>query len=564
MNKQIVKLERKMIASTENLSKRSVLFIVLPYLEKKKDATKGKTRSFLAFPYGVLSMATYINKNSITQPDIRIVDMNIYTADEYESVLMDVFVTMKPDIIGISLMFDQSYKYISAVASQAKILLPLAKILVGGAAATTAYEEIINDQNDIDAICYSEGEAAILDLVNAVNLDIELLNEPWVTRTSLASGQKPKTKYVDSLNDVINVDYELINREVYSMREAFSPFASYRDEEDVRQFFLVTSRGCPFKCVFCAEPSLHGSNMRYADVDAIIDHVEFLVEKYGMNVLTIYDDQLLMDTKRAKELFRRLARFNLRLETPNGVTVVFIDEEMACLMKQAGLDTLPLAIESGSKHVLHKVIKKPIRLDRIKPVVEALQSNNIFVQAYFVIGLPGEREEDRVETVRCIKEWGLDWSGFSMASPVRGSELYTLCKEKGYIPEGMKLGDIEGNKYIIYAPELGLEPDIISHQAYSMNLDVNFVNNRSLLKGDYKTAVSCFQEVIERYGNHAFAHYYLAKAYIGLGAETKLITDNLRCYSELVNNDSDWRLYATEFGLPLDVDFDYVKVINYG
>ena len=178
--------------------------------------------------------------------------------------------------------------------------MPWQKVLIGGASATTAFDEILQDQPDLDAICYSEGEAAMLRLIDAEDMDTVLSGDPWVTRASLAKTQKPNTVYVEHLNDVINVNYDLIDRKVYSMREAFSPFATYRNESDVRQFFLVTSRGCPFKCVFCAEPSLHGANMRYADVDAIIEHVRFLVGKYGMNVLTIYDDQLLMDTKRAR------------------------------------------------------------------------------------------------------------------------------------------------------------------------------------------------------------------------------------------------------------------------
>lgn len=531
--------------------RRSVLFIILPYLERKKDATKGKTRSFLAFPYGVLSIATYLRNKAAIVPELKIIDLNSYTSDQYAEVLSQSIDSMQPDIVGISMMFDQSYKHVAAIARQAKQVCPSVKVIIGGAAATTAYDEIIADQPDVDALCYSEGEASMLTLVNSVNLDDAFLIDPWVTRASLTQGKKPTTVYVNQLNDVIDVDYELIDRAAYSMKEAFSPFASYRNESDVRQFFLVTSRGCPFKCVFCAEPSLHGGNMRYADIDNIISHVRFLVNKYGMNVLTIYDDQLLMDMPRAKELFRRLAEFKLRLETPNGVTVVFIDDEMAYLMKKAGLDTLPLAIESGSDYVLHKVIKKPIRLERVGPVVESLQKNGIFVQAYFVIGLPGEREEDRVETVRCIKKWGLDWSGFSMASPVRGSELFMIAKEKGYIPPNIKLGDIEGNKYVLNAPEIGLDPEKISRCAYVMNLDVNFVSNRSMKIGQYQVAASCFSEVVERYANHAFGHYFLAQAYKALHADLALIDENMKKYQDLVRIDPEWRSYAIEFGMPV-------------
>ena len=95
------------------------------------------------------------------------------------------------------------------------------------------------------------------------------------------------------------MNYELVDVNTYSMKEAFSPFTTYKD--GAKQFFMVTSRGCPFKCVFCAEPSFHGANMRYVDVDKAVDHVTRLVKEYGLNVLTIYDDQILMNKERWTE-----------------------------------------------------------------------------------------------------------------------------------------------------------------------------------------------------------------------------------------------------------------------
>ena len=138
--------------------------------------------------------------------------------------------------------------------------------------------------------------------------------------------------------------------------------------------------------------------MRYASVDLIIEHVAPLVKDYGLNVLTIYDDQLLLNRDRAKDLFRKLAQFNIRIEMPNGVTLSYIDEEMAVLMRKAGVDTIFLAIESGSKRVLKEIILKPIAFSRIKPTVDLLRDNGIFACAFFVIGLPGETDAEREET----------------------------------------------------------------------------------------------------------------------------------------------------------------------
>jgi len=538
-----------MSQSLVNPKQRSILFLVLPYMLQKAAANRVKSRSYLAFPYGVLSIATYLERQAKVNVNVEILDLNLYDLDDVSIVLEKTLEACKPEFVGISMMFDQSYRYVGAIASQIKSWNHKAIILLGGASATTAWDEILSEQSDVDALCYSEGEAAVSELLASSDPFMALQKDPWVTRESLKMMRRPRTTYVDHLNDVVDIDYDLVDTSVYSMKEAFSPFASYRKENDVRQFFMVTSRGCPFKCVFCAEPSLHGASMRYADIDAIIGHVERMVDNYGMNVLTFYDDQLLLDTKRAKELFRRLTPFKLRLEAPNGVTLVYIDDEMAFLMKQAGFDTIPLAIESGSDHVLNKVIRKPLKVNKIKPVVRALQRNGIFVQAFFVIGLPGEMDEHREETRQLIKDADLDWSGFSLATPVRGSALYKICKEKGYIKEDLGIGEIESNKYIIHAPDLGLEAEKITQQAYQMNLDVNFVNNRHMRLGDYETAIRCFEEVIDRYDNHAFAHYYLAEAYAALSLRPDAVIKNRRRFTELIDQDNDWRDYAASFGL---------------
>ena len=130
---------------------------------------------------------------------------------------------------------------------------------------------------------------------------------------------------------------------------------------------------------------------------------------------------------------------------------------------------------------------------KINPVVESLHKHNIFVQGYFVIGLPGEREIDRQETVKVIKDAGIDWSGFSLASPVRGSELFVKAKENGWVKEDdLKLGNIQGNRYILNSNNIECTKEELIDKSYYMNLDVNFVNNRAMANKDYNTAIRCF------------------------------------------------------------------------
>ena len=529
---------------------RSILFVILPYLIRNKETKNNNTRSVLAFPYGVLSIASYIKRNAASNPSINILDLNPYTQKEMPKTIAQAIEKNKPDIAALSMMFDSSYKHLNWIAKQIKDYNDKITVVLGGSAATVSWNIILHEQEDVDAICYSEGEYPLCRLIEADNISEMLANDSvWVTKKSLAEKRIPQPRYVDNLNDVINIDYGLINLKPYKMIEAFSPFSSVKKSKEVRQFYLVTSRGCPFKCVFCSGPSLHGKRIRYADVDVLIKHVKYLVENYKMNVLTIYDDQLLLNRTRAKEFFRRLAEFKIRVETPNGLSVAFIDKEMAMLMKGAGIDTVPLAIESGSSRMLNEVIHKPLRLEQVKPVVEYLHNNNIFVEGYFVVGIPSERQEDREETVRFIKEVGLDWCNFNLATPLRGSELYRICIKNGYIDKNYAIGDLGMHDYVIKAP--GLDPADIKKKRYLMNLDVNFVNNRRMKIRDYKVAALSFEDVIARYENHAFAHYYLAKVLYILNKDIKQMKQIMDKVDEIISKDNTWKEYFEYF----NVDF---------
>ena len=527
---------------------RRVLLVVLPYRlgdATTVDTSKKAIRSFLAFPYGVLTLASYIQRFASNLGAVEVLDLNLSSPEPCDVVLRRKIFEMAPDVVGFSMSYDVSYSWLKSLAAVVKAYDDEICVVAGGPAITTAYAEILEECDDIDAACYSEGEVGLKNLIEANDIEAAIANDPWVTRKKLQ--QKIATSPVyDDLDKIIDVDYALVDINAYSMKEAFSPFTKFT--ESSKQFFIVTSRGCPFKCVFCAEPSFHGANMRYASVDKVIEHVTRMKEQYGLSVLTIYDDQILINRARAKELFSKLAALDIRVEMPNGVTLSYIDEELAVLMKKAGVDTIFLAIEHGSKRVLKDIIRKPIAFNRIKPTIQLLQDVGIFVCAFFVIGLPGETRGERQETRDAIYDWGLDWAFFNYATPLRGSELFRLCKQNKWIDEKyLPIGAIDMTEYVITAP--GMDRDEIKQTVFDMNLDLNFVYNSNLRKGNLKTAFQTFREVVQRHPGQPFAQYFLGQCLERMGAGKAKINRHYQSYRDIVRSSQTWRNAAQKFGL---------------
>ena len=512
--------------------RRRVLLICLTHLK-----AAGNAGNFQDYPYGLLSIATY----SKDIADFEILDLVGFDHQD-KDFMTDVASKLAAntyDVVGISVMFDNAYRYVAPVARLVKERSPDSLLLLGGAAVYPAAQKILKIQPDIDAIAYSEAEVIIRNLLLAENMRGALEEDrAWVTRGSIARGTSPDKNLLTDLDKVVDLDYSLVDQSRYKPVSSYYPTLDIHEDNPV-QFPLITSRGCPFKCTFCWHSGENDTSMRYASVDRIIAHLRHLADTYGLTTVAIYDDQILLNRSRAKEFFRKAAPLNLRIELPNGVTVSYVDDELAELMYKAGVRAVRLAIESGDPHVLRNIINKPMRLDRVKPVADTLRKFGIWIFGFFVVGMPGETDEHRRNTVQFIKDVGIDWCSVSIASPTKGSLLYQECITNGYIDEkdDFLVSGYLDNENVINTP--GYSAEYISRAAYDLNLEVNFVNNFRMSIGDYENAARYFNYLVKTYPDHAFAHFYLGQCLRELGQAPEAAAHFSRA-SELCRQDGKW------------------------
>ncbi len=533
---------------------RKLLFVIPPYFNAADYLDKARAAVLPAFtiPYGILSMEAYLTKHCENLGELRLVDLNVTlkrlveerSVENYEQIfsaeLHAILEEFQPDIVGVSALFNSSFGYIQSLVKTAKDFNPEIITIAGGGLPSAAFKLMLEKCPDLDAICKGEGELPLKELIDSEDPAAVIANhKSWINRAGAEKGKMPAHTFIANLDDIPQMNYAMVNLDNYNNRGIDKRYT----DQPKREMAIHTSRGCPFLCVFCSNPSLHGRDVRFMSIDRIIEDVTRMRDEFGMTVLMVEDDHFFHDKERAKTLLAALADLGIRCEFPNGVAVYAIDEEVAELFSRAGVSAVALAVESGSDHVLNNIIKKPLKKKLIRPAVEALRKFNVRSHVFIVTGLPGEQDEHRQETLEMLIDHGFDWVHVYLAIPIFGSRLYDICIENGYI-ENTSNDDFVATKSVIRAP--GVDPVKLEAYAYETQLRVNFIENYNMKIGRYDVAVHYMKNVVAKYPDHAFGHLYMSKCYEGMG-DLQLAMSHAASALDIFERDAFWKNLAERY-----------------
>lgn len=336
---------------------------------------------------------------------------------------------ISPDFVGITCAFSSHISEVLNVCRIVKSIDTDILTCIGGLHPTYCFKELLEKNNELDFIIKKEGEYRLLALLDAINNNKDYSKQDGIAfkkHNKLVSN--PAISFIENLDVLPLPVRDLIDMEKYIEIGLFSnPFPKGN-----RVAQILTSRGCPFNCNFCATKPYWGK-FRARSVDSVIGEMKHLKECYNIDEIQFRDDNLLVDRNRAFELFEKMEQFNFHWCV--GLLVSHLDDKMLKKMSECGCYQLTISIESASDRVLNEIIHKPIDLSKIRGIVEKAHKYNIRIHSANIIGLPGETRDEMELTFAFNRTIGVDSVAYFVATPYLGSDLYEQCKQRGWLKE---------------------------------------------------------------------------------------------------------------------------------
>ncbi len=356
-----------------------------------------------------------------------------------------------PEIIGISCSFSTLFDTVCEIGREIKEYNSNIKICVGGAHSTAVPCEMV-ERNEFDFVIIGEGEVRFKKLALALSENGDLSKiDGLCYKINGKSILNPATDYIQNIDEIPFPARHLLDMEKYF--EIHRPQGISTKNE--RGTTIITSRGCPANCIFCSIHGIWGKKFRSHSPEYVIREIEYLIEHYHIKELIFEDDNLTYDIDRAGKIFDLMIEKGLKLhwKTPNGIALWRLTENLIVKMRESGCYQTSFAIESGNEDVLHKIIKKPLNLKKVKSLVDAAKANGILAEGFFVVGFPGETFEQMKDSFRYAFKVGLDKAVFVIATPYPGTRLYDICLENGYLKSGYDYKNLITRKANIKTPD---------------------------------------------------------------------------------------------------------------
>jgi anaerobic magnesium-protoporphyrin IX monomethyl ester cyclase len=408
----------------------------------------GAVRPLISLPVGLLSMAALLERDSfqvsvydaqlnVSNP-VAQVGSTIVMGDTWDTVDANLR-SSAANIIGISCGFSSQLSNTLKTAALARKSHPDAIIIVGGPHASVMPNDLLQEGSPINLVCIGEGENTLRDLASVVASGGDITTiAGTVTRCNGAVKINQPRPPIADLDELPFPAYHLVTMEHYFQlfETGFADRPLLFQKDSHRAVSVVTSRGCPFNCIFCSIHLHMGRRWRGNSAEYVTRHIELLVHNYGIKHIHFEDDNISFNIDRFEGIVSGLSDFKITWDTPNGVRVDTLTEQVVKNCKKSGCTYLVFGVESGNQHVLDSIIDKRLDLSAVHNAATWCKNAGLDAMAFYVIGFPGEMPADMQETVEFALNLYRDYDvkpNLFLATPLPGTRLEKILLDKKLI-----------------------------------------------------------------------------------------------------------------------------------
>jgi radical SAM superfamily enzyme YgiQ (UPF0313 family) len=361
---------------------------------------------------GPAFIAAYLRQHG-HRADLLTVPMNMTVAD-----LTDQVGRHAPDLIGVSIASRQWLRAVELIPPlREKVDIP---VIAGGLHASFA-SDVVLETPGFDYACIGEGEQATLELLEAIERNS--LPRNGIHNIRVRGGAPPPMR----------APFEPIDALPFVARDMLGEKYGVRN--------MVTQRGCPYTCTYCAARQFsdlyegsYASYGRRRSAQNVLQEINELRRLGDLNYIIFLDDTFTINHAWVKDFCKRYASENgppfslhARSETVN--------ESLLEQLAKAGCRHIVYGVESGSERVRRDILQRNISNQRLSESFRMTRSAGILATANYMLGIPGEKPRDIEDTLALHEELKPADFGYFVFYPYPGTSLFKLCAEKGYLPD---------------------------------------------------------------------------------------------------------------------------------
>lgn len=338
----------------------------------------------------------------------------------------------KPDVWGLKL-FATTTTLIQRTINIIKECDPNIIIIIGGPQVNGLSETILKYVSADYAMHGNSCERSFCKLLHVLNDSTVQNNSRFKTVEGLIYRESGTIK-VNKPDFVENLDIL-----PFPLWEEMNIYKYSAGQNQVTRYFpsapMIMSRGCTAKCRFC-NLNIAG-NVQRRSAENVIEEMKLLKSMYKVKEVLFQDSNFAYNRDETLHFCSLMLAegLNIKWTLPQGTRIATLDEELCRMLKRAGCYRISIGIEAGDKE-MQRYIRKGVNLDKVNEKLKIIKKHGIEVLANFMLGFPGETEQQIQTTLDVALKLPLDYANFYIFTPYPGSSFFKELVEKGEIKEG--------------------------------------------------------------------------------------------------------------------------------